>query len=242
VPPPAVAEILKDAPIYSSDIAGELVTPTGAAIIRTVCSEFGPLPVMKVSRTGYGAGTREYKNFPNALRLMLGEDAGTGAEAPGEEQLLVVETNIDDMSPQVYGFLMDEALRRGALDCYFTPVQMKKNRPGVLISILCRPPERDAMCELLLSETTTLGVRFYGVTRRSLSRHVVKVETQYGAIDVKVASLDGRVIKQMPEYEQCREAARKANVALQAVEQAARASYLKLPGARNENDESRRED
>jgi uncharacterized protein (TIGR00299 family) protein len=230
VPPPAVAEILKDAPIYSSDIVGELVTPTGAAVISTVCGEFGPLPVMKVERVGYGAGTREYKNFPNVLRLMIGEDAAVGANASGEEQLLVVETNIDDMSPQIYGHLMDEALQRGALDCYFTPVQMKKNRPGVLISILCRPSERDAMCELLLAETTTLGVRFYGVTRRALSRSVVKVETQYGAIDVKVASHDGRAVKQMPEYEQCRAAALKFKVTLLAVEQAARASFLKSQG------------
>jgi uncharacterized protein (TIGR00299 family) protein len=238
VPPPAVAEILKDAPVYSSDIVGELVTPTGAAIISTVCREFGPLPMMKIERTGYGAGTREYVKFPNVLRLMLGEDTAVSADASGEEQLLVVETNIDDMSPQVYGYLMEEALRLGALDCYFTPVQMKKNRPGVLISILCRLSERDAMCELLLAETTTLGVRYLEVKRRSLSRSIVKVETEYGAIDVKVASLDGRFVKQMPEYEQCRAAAAKFGVALLAVEQAARDSYLKLSNARNEMDES----
>ena len=229
VPPPAVAEILKDAPIYSSDIKGELVTPTGAAIISTVCGEFGALPRMKVERTGYGAGTREYENFPNVLRLMLGEDDAK-AEAAGDELLIVVETNIDDMSPQIYGHVMDEALKRGALDCYFAPVQMKKNRPGVLISILCRASERDAMCELLLAETTTLGVRFYEVLRRALERTVVKVETEFGAIDVKVARLDGRVVKEMPEYEQCRAAAEKANVPLQAVERAARLSFFKLQG------------
>jgi uncharacterized protein (TIGR00299 family) protein len=226
VPPPAVAEILKDAPIYSSDIVGELVTPTGAAIIATVCQEFGPLPRMKVARTGYGAGKREYQNFPNALRLMLGDDAQV--KASSDEPLVVVETNIDDMSPQIYGHIMDEALKRGALDCYFAPVQMKKNRPGTLISILCRPRERDAMCELLLAETTTLGVRFYEVLRRALERKIVKVETEFGLIDVKVAHLDGRVVKEMPEYEQCRAAAEKANVPLQTVEQAARDSFVKL--------------
>jgi uncharacterized protein (TIGR00299 family) protein len=229
VPPPAVAEILKDAPIYSSDIKGELVTPTGAAIISTVCSEFGALPRMKVERTGYGAGTREYQNFPNVLRLMLGEDDAK-TEAAGDERLVIVETNIDDMSPQIYGHVMEEALKRGALDCYFAPVQMKKNRPGVLISILCRASERDAMCELLLTETTTLGVRFYEVMRRALERTVVKVETEFGAIDVKVAHLDGRVIKEMPEYEQCRAAAAKANVPLQQVERAARDAFLKSQG------------
>jgi uncharacterized protein (DUF111 family) len=131
------------------------------------------------------------------------------------------------MSPQVYGHVMEEALRRGALDCYFTPVQMKKNRPGTLVSILCRPSERDAMCELLLTETTTLGVRFYEVQRRALERETARVETEFGAIDVKVARLDGRVIKEMPEYEQCRAAALKAGVTLLTVEAAARASFLK---------------
>jgi uncharacterized protein (TIGR00299 family) protein len=229
IPPPAVAELLKDAPVYSSDIVGELVTPTGAAIITAVCREFGPLPKMKIERTGYGAGTRLYQNFPNVLRLMLGDDAA-GAEATGYERLVMVETNIDDMSPQIYGHVMDEALRRGALDCYFTPVQMKKNRPGTLISILCEESVKDSMCELLLAETTTLGVRFYEVMRRALERKIIKVETKYGAIDVKVALLDGRVVKEMPEYEQCRAAAEKYGVALHTVEQAARASFLKSQG------------
>ena len=226
VPPPAVAELLKDAPVYSSDIKGELVTPTGAAIITTVCHEFGPLPRMKIERTGYGAGTRVYQNFPNVLRLMLGDDATS--EVAGDESLLVVETNIDDMSPQIYGHVMDRALERGALDCFFTPVQMKKNRPGVLVSILCRPIDRDAMCELLLRETTTLGVRFYEVLRRALEREMVGVETEFGRIDVKVARLNGLVVKEMPEYEQCRAAALKAKVSLQIVEQAVRAAFLKL--------------
>jgi uncharacterized protein (TIGR00299 family) protein len=228
IPPPAVAELLKDAPVYSSDIRGELVTPTGAAIISTVCSEFGPLPKMKIERTGYGAGTREYEKFPNVLRLMLGSDAV--AETDSDERLIIVETNIDDMSAQVYGFVLDEAFRRGALDCYFTPVQMKKNRPGVVVSILCRLPERDAMCELLLRETTTLGVRFYEVQRRALERETVKVETEFGAIDVKVAFLNGRVVKEMPEYEQCRAAAQKFNVPLLSIEAAARRAFLKSQG------------
>lgn len=228
VPPPAVAEILKDMPIYSTDIVGELVTPTGAAIISTVCVEFGQLPEMKVERTGYGAGTREYQKFPNVLRLMVGDDAA--AEAMSDERLLIIETNIDDMSPQIYGHVMDEAFRLGALDCYFAPVQMKKNRPGVLLSILCRLSERDAMCELLLRETTTLGVRFYEVMRRALEREMVRVETEFGAIDVKVARLGGRIVKEMPEYEQCRAAAAKACVALRTVEEAARTSFLKMQG------------
>ncbi|HEX8891636.1 MAG TPA: nickel pincer cofactor biosynthesis protein LarC, partial [Pyrinomonadaceae bacterium] len=132
IPPPAVAELLKNAPVYSTDIKGELVTPTGAAIITTVCQEFGPLPKMKIERTGYGAGTREYQNFPNTLRLILGEDdAKTEIH---DESLIIIETNIDDMSPQIFGHVMEQALERGALDCYFAQAQMKKNRPGVLVS------------------------------------------------------------------------------------------------------------
>lgn len=230
IPPPAVAELLKDAPIYSSDIRGELVTPTGAAIITTVCGEFGPMPSMRVRATGYGAGTREYQNFPNVLRVMLGDEA----EAPGDEatyeRLVVVETNIDDMSPQLYGHLMERAFEAGALDCYFTPAQMKKNRPGVLVTILCRPERKDAVSELLFTETTTLGVRFQEVRRRSLERETVKVETEFGPIDVKVARLRGRLIKEMPEYEQCREAALKSGVPVRAVEAAARSSFHRSRG------------
>jgi uncharacterized protein (TIGR00299 family) protein len=215
VPPPAVAELLKDAPVYSTDIVGELVTPTGAAIISSVCDEFGKLPLMKIERTGYGAGSREYENFPNALRLILGDDEKHAIEA---ERLLMIETNIDDMSPQFFGYLMDKAFELGALDCYFTPVQMKKNRPAVLVSILCQTNQREAMQNLLFSETTTLGVRSYEVERRALERETVRVETPYGQIDVKVASINGRVVNQMPEYEQCRAAAERAGVALRVVE------------------------
>lgn len=220
VPPPAVAELLKGVPVYSTEITGELVTPTGAAIIKTVCETFGPLPLMRIERTGYGAGSREYENFPNVLRVHLGDDEGDAAGTT--ERLLVIETNIDDMSPQLFGYVMEQALENGALDCYLTPVQMKKNRPGVLLSILCRPATREAMTELLFRETTTLGVRCYEVERRALERETVRVETPFGAIDVKVARLNGRAVNEMPEYEQCRAAAQAAGVALRVVEAAAR--------------------
>lgn len=226
VPPPAVTELLKDAPVYSTDIKGELVTPTGAAIISTVCEEFGRLPKMRIERTGYGAGAREYQKFPNALRLILGDDAER--RDADEERLMIVETNIDDMSPQFCGHVMERALAGGALDCYFTPAQMKKNRPGVLVSILCRPAELDALCELLLMETTTLGVRYYEVRRRCLEREAVEVSTDFGPIDVKVARLNGRPIKAMPEYEQCRAAALEAGVTLLQVEDAARLAFSQL--------------
>ncbi len=224
VPPPAVVELLKGAPVYSTDIKGELVTPTGAAIITTVCPEFGPLPKLKLESTGYGAGTREYKGFPNALRVLIGDDGQDAAS----ETLWIIETNVDDMSPQIFGHVMDRALELGALDCYFTPIQMKKNRPGVLLSVLCRDGDREKLSDMLFSETTTLGLRSYSVERRALQRESVRVETPYGPIGVKVAKLNGRIVNQMPEYEQCREAARLAAVPLRTVEEAARTAFAKL--------------
>ena len=221
VPPPAVAELLKGVPFYSTEIIGELLTPTGAAIITTVCKEFGPIPQMTAEATGYGAGTREYKDFPNVLRVLLGE---TEPEAATDERLWMIETNIDDMSPQLLGHVMDRAFQLGALDCYFTPVQMKKNRPGVLLSVLCERDHKEPLMNLLFTETTTLGVRSYEVKRRALRRSVVRVETQYGPISVKVAHLNGRVVNEMPEFEDVRAAAAKAGVPVKVVEDAVRAA------------------
>ena len=219
VPPPAVTELLKGIPIYSSDISGELVTPTGAAIIATVCGKYGPIPNMKLELTGFGAGTREYERFPNVLRVLVGQEE-TVAEV--EERLWMIETNVDDLSSQYYGHVMDRAFELGALDCYFTPVQMKKNRPGVLLSLLSRPEDRAGLTEMLFYETTTLGVRSYDVRRSALQRENISVETQYGPIDVKVARFKGVVINAMPEYERCREAAKRAKVPLRVVAEAAK--------------------
>jgi pyridinium-3,5-bisthiocarboxylic acid mononucleotide nickel chelatase len=224
VPPPAVVELLKGTPVYSTDIKGELVTPTGAAIVTTVCGEYGVIPSMKLEHTGYGAGTRQYEKFPNVLRVLIGEEQTGKATA---ERLWMIETNLDDMTSQYFGHVMERAFELGALDCYFTPVQMKKNRPGVLLSLLCRNTEREELIEMLFDETTTLGVRSYEVERRALERQIVRVETQYGPIDVKVARLNGNVVKQMPEYEQCRQAARSAKVPLRVVAEAARLALAK---------------
>jgi uncharacterized protein (TIGR00299 family) protein len=221
VPPPAVAELLKGVPFYSTELKGELLTPTGAAIITTVCTEFGSIPTMRIESTGYGAGTREYESFPNVLRVMIGE---ARIQPIPDEQLWMIETNLDDVSPQITGYVMERAFELGALDCYFTSVQMKKNRPGVLLSILCSATQKEALSDLLFLETTTLGVRSYEVERRALERSIMRVDTEYGAIDVKVAHLNGRVVNQMPEFEQCREAAKTANVALKTVEEAVRAA------------------
>jgi pyridinium-3,5-bisthiocarboxylic acid mononucleotide nickel chelatase len=224
VPPPAVTELLRGVPFYSGEIKGELLTPTGAAIITTVCQEYGPIPPIKTDATGYGAGTREYENFPNVLRVLVGETE-TGDAA--SERLWMIETNLDDASPQILGHVMGRVFELGALDCYFTPVQMKKNRPGVLLSVLCSPSEKEAVMKLLFTETTTLGIRSYEVERRALRRSVVQVETPYGLISIKVAHLNGRVVNEMPEFEQCREAAIRANVPLKVVEEAARVALTK---------------
>ena len=228
IPPPAVAELLKGKPIYAGDIEGEFVTPTGAAIITAVCDRFGPAPPMKIEANGYGAGSRDHKRFPNALRVFVGQ---TEVAVPAvDETLLMIETNIDDISPQVIGYVMDRAFDLGALDCYFTHTQMKKNRPGMLLSILCRPDDREKFLQMLFAETTTIGVRSYEVARRALTRKTVPVETQFGPIDVKVAYINNGanngVINAMPEFDQCRAAAEKAGVPLREVQEAARVAYL----------------
>jgi uncharacterized protein (DUF111 family) len=225
-----VTELLKDAPVYATEIKGELVTPTGAAIIATVCDEYGPLPLMKLEQTGYGAGTRTYENFPNALRVVIGEQQlqtalreTTNSEL---ETLWMLETNIDDQAPQIFGHVMDRALALGALDCYFTPIQMKKNRPGILLSVLCRAAEKDALTQLLFAETTTLGIRSYPVERRALDRDIVSVETQFGTIDVKVARMNGHVVNEMPEFDQVQAAALRSQVPFRTVERAVRLALV----------------
>ena len=230
IPPPAVAELLKDFAIYSTDIEGELITPTGAAIISTVCDDFGRIPEMRIEKTAYGAGTRDYKKFPNVLRLFLGETNYelriTNYELRQENQkpetrnqkLFLLETNIDDLSPQTLGFVMERAFELGCFDCWFTPIQMKKNRPATMISILCEPEKRHVFTELLYKETSTLGVRIGEVERNCLPRETVKVATEFGAVDVKIARYKNEIVNAKPEYEQIREIALKSNKSLREVE------------------------
>ena len=222
IPPPAVAELLRGKPIYAGEVEGEFVTPTGAAIITSVCERFEKIPAMNVEATGYGAGTRNPKGFPNALRVLVG---AVEAVSSTDETLLMIETNIDDMSPQLFGYVIERAFALGALDCFVTQTQMKKNRPGGLISILCQPHEREKFLQLLFAETTTIGARSYEVQRRALARETVSVQTQFGPIDVKVVQTNGSV-KAMPEFEQCRAAATAAGVPLREVQEAARSAYL----------------
>ena len=238
VPPPAVAELLQNIPIYSTEIEGELITPTGAAIIATVCDEFGNIPEMRVEKTAYGAGTREYKDFPNALRLILGETESDtdkkeltadfadkrGFETKNQEpktknqKLVQIETNIDDLSPQILGFVMERAFEIGCADCWFTPIQMKKNRPATMISVLCAEENKEKLIELLYTETSTLGVRIREVERDCLPREIVKVETEFGEVGVKIAKYNGKIVNAKPEYEQIRQIALKSNKSLREVE------------------------
>ena len=204
VPPPAVGELLVGAQMYSNEIVGELTTPTGAAIISTLSTNYGTLPKLKVERTSYGAGTRTYEHFPNVLRLIVGE---TEAADTSHETLCLIETNLDDVSPQVLGYVMEQAFELGALDCWFTPIQMKKNRPGTMISVLSDGEHRNAIIGLLYRETTTLGLRVRHIERECLAREIVQVQTRFGSVAVKVAYLGGVITNAMPEYEQVRRVA-----------------------------------
>jgi pyridinium-3,5-bisthiocarboxylic acid mononucleotide nickel chelatase len=221
VPPPAVVELLNGIPFYSTEIAGELATPTGVAIVTTVCDSHPSNPEIAIEKVGYGAGTREYKGFPNALRLILGETRPASRET---DRLALLETNIDDLSPQILAYTMERSFEMGALDAWFTPIQMKKNRPAVLLSVLCRPEDRDRLVELIYTETSTLGVRVREIERECLEREVVTVETKFGPVDVKIGKFNGKVVNVMPEYEPVRELAKKHNVPFRVVSEAALSS------------------
>lgn len=233
IPVPATAELLQGIPIYSSGVEAELVTPTGAAIVSTLAERFGPLPPMQVERIGYGAGSRDIAGHPNLLRLLVGEPvdvavSGTGiprADATSNGVVSVIEANVDDMSPQLYGYLVERALAAGALDVTCSAIQMKKNRPGFEVSILCAPDRADALAELVFSETTTIGLRIYEARRKVLDREWVSVETAYGAVRVKVARRDGRVVNAAPEYEDCQRLASEKGVPLKDVILAAQLAY-----------------
>jgi len=229
VPAPASLELLKDLPIYSSGVDGELVTPTGAALISTLATGFGPIPPMRVERIGYGAGAREIPGHPNLARLLLGENAEpvrVRDGAAGDDVVSVIEANVDDMSPQLYGYFIDQALAAGALDVTCTPIQMKKDRPGILLSVLCTPEKGDALAQMLFEQTTTIGVRIYEARRKILERELLSIQTPYGTVKVKVAKRDGKVMNVAPEYEDCQRLATEKGVPLKQVMIAAQASYL----------------
>jgi len=216
VPAPATAALLRGAPVYSSPVQAELVTPTGAAIVASLAVEFGPMPPMKLEAVGYGAGSQVLSEHANLLRVFIGERAERGVAARADT-VAVLEANLDDMSPLLGGYFAEKALEAGALDVYFTPVQMKKNRPGLLLSVLCPPERVEALAELVFQQTTTIGLRILEARRRTLERETVRVETPLGSVRMKLARLDGRVLNAAPEYEDCQRIARERNLPLKEV-------------------------
>lgn len=217
VPAPATAELLRGAPTYSIGILRELVTPTGAAVASTLASQFGAQPAMTVGTIGYGAGTADLAEQPNVLRLLVGESFVMQANEPGDETIVVLETNLDDMNPQLFGYFSERAFEAGALDVFSTAVQMKKNRPGQLVTVLCEQSKYEVLTELMFRETTTLGVRRFSVERRTLCRESVSVDTPLGRIRVKVARLNGRTLNAMPEYDDCQKIAAERGLPLKQV-------------------------
>lgn len=201
VPAPATAEILKGVPVRGTDIPFELVTPTGAAIITVLADGFGPLPDMTMDRISYGAGARDLENIPNLLRVISGQ---TGDHS---QAAVMVETGIDDMNPEIFGYVMERLFGLGVLDVCLVPIHMKKNRPGTLLQVLCHLHQRDAVIAMILAETTTLGVRYYSVERQVLARESIEIDSAFGRVAAKKIHMPDGTARIVPEYESCREIA-----------------------------------
>ena len=217
VPAPATAELLRGAPVYTSGIARELVTPTGAAIATTLATRYAEIPEMTLRAVGYGAGSADFVEKANVLRILIGDGAASEAGEHWDAPVSVIETNLDDMSPQIYGYLVDRVLAAGALDVFSTPVQMKKNRPGTLVTILCEQAHVARMIDLVFRETTTIGVRTHDVRRKVLDRELVPVETAFGEVRVKISRMNGSVLNATPEYEDCQRIAAEKGIPLRQV-------------------------
>jgi uncharacterized protein (TIGR00299 family) protein len=224
IPAPATLAILgaRGIPLSQCNEPHELVTPTGAALLAELVESFGPMQDLVAQRIGFGLGTRENKTRPNVLRAILGQATEpSGGHDWETDTIAVLETNLDDISSEILGHFVDTALAAGALDVFHTPIQMKKNRPGVLLCVLCATADADKFCELILRQTTSFGVRRYSAERRKLAREFTKVRTDYGEVSVKLGRLDGRVIQAAPEFESCKQLAALAKVPLKEVYQAA---------------------
>jgi pyridinium-3,5-bisthiocarboxylic acid mononucleotide nickel chelatase len=226
VPAPATLELLKGIPVYSSGAQAELVTPTGAAIVKTLVRRFQSFPPMKVEKIGYGAGTRELSGQPNVCRITIGEAQPEHAAQPSEETITVLEANLDDLNPQIFGYVMDRLLEEGALDVFGMTVQMKKNRPGMQLTVLCRPGDAARLSHLLFRETTTLGVRQRQEKREVADRRWVTVTTEWGDVRIKVGSTNGSITNYTPEYEDCRRIAVERRIPLKHVIEEAVQRYL----------------
>ena len=238
VPAPATLRLLGSAPVYSGAVQKELVTPTGALIATTYASSFGPIPAMSMERVGYGAGDRDDPSTPNVLRVLIGEEtaglrlhytwlgsdarfgssAGLQACRANGDRVTVIECEIDDMNPQIFGLVMDRLYAAGALEVFYIPVQMKKNRPGTLLTVVAAPEMRSAMTDIIFRETTTIGLRHYDVDRECLERKIVDVTTPMGTARVKVASRGGNLVNATPEFEDCVKLAEASNLPLKEVQ------------------------
>ncbi len=212
VPAPATLALMKGKPIYSWGVEKELLTPTGAALLTSLGTEFGKMPSMRVERIGYGAGRDDFSH-PNLLRLMI----GTPSAISGKERVIVIETNIDDMNPQLYDYVMERLLGMEVQEVFLTPIIMKKNRPGTLLTVICPPEKLPSMIEFVLTETTTLGLRWHEEERERADREILTLRTRYGRIRFKLGRWEGKVVNLSPEYEDCKGLALKKRVPLKDV-------------------------
>jgi hypothetical protein len=231
VPAPASAEILKGVPVYATDANFELTTPTGAALVKELSSEFGSLPLMNIEHTGFGAGSMNFKDRPNVLRLFVGNLEKTPHYFPNltplyppllrgelkgglDQEATVIEANIDDMNPQIYEYVMEKLFKKGALDVFLTQIIMKKGRPGIRLTVLCKETEKEELIKIILTETTTIGLRFHDVARRVLRREIKLLDTEFGKVRVKFSSFGDSILKATPEYEDCKRIAKKLKIPL----------------------------
>jgi hypothetical protein len=221
VPAPATVRLLGDAPVYSGPVQKELVTPTGALIATSYAGAFGPIPAMSIERVGYGAGDRDTPDTPNVLRVLIGR----AEEHPAGDRVVVIECEIDDMNPQLFGAAMERLYAAGALEVFYVAVQMKKNRPGTLLTVVAPPERRQAIADVVFAETTTIGLRYDEVERECLAREIVTVTTPLGPVRFKLASRNGRVVNAVPEYEDCFALARTHNLPVKDVQAIAQQAY-----------------
>jgi len=225
VPAPATAELLKNCLVYSSNISFELTTPTGAAILKSLSAGFGEMPVFIPDTIGAGAGYKNFENSPNTLRVFIG-DSVIGKQP--EKSVTVIETNIDDMNPQLYEYIFEKLFKEGALDAYLSQIIMKKTRPGIKLSVLCNPDKKDKLIDIIFKETSTIGIRYYETQRKTMDREFKYLRTKYGKVSVKVSQFGKSAKKYMPEYEDCKKIALKTNLPLIDIIEEAKKSARKL--------------
>jgi pyridinium-3,5-bisthiocarboxylic acid mononucleotide nickel chelatase len=222
VPAPATTHLLKNAPIYSGPQQVELTTPTGALLVSDFAESYGAIPAMRLQRVGYGAGSRDFAHSPNVLRVLIGE----ADNAAPSQTVVVIETEIDDMNPQIFGLLIDQLMAAGALDVFYTPIQMKKNRPGTLLSMISLPEGRERLTSIVFRESTTIGVRYIEMKRECLDRETTTVETPFGPITMKIARRNGEILNASPEFEDCARVAAERGRPVKDVQAAALKAFL----------------